>query len=490
MLSARFGAAALACSLLVGLPLPAAPAAAASSAAAAAPTMATRMAAVRTAKTINYYPSNAGWSAMWTNFNPAKIDADLARARQLGADNVRVIVFPQTFGYPTPKSTYTDRLAKFVSIADARGLTVKLTLFDWWDGYTDVTRSIAWARAVLAPYARDPRVITVELKNEFQPADAAAVAWVRKLIPAVRSVAPTMPLTLSVDGQTGAAGLAKIKKSLTGTPLDYYDFHFYGNSERALAEIRKAQAAVTPAPLVIGETGLSSTSASEGEQAAYLARTFRAAKEAGVASVAPWTLDDFAPGAIPAQSAVSAIPAQYTFGLHRADGTGKPAAGVVRGAWTAGTTPNSILNLGFESAAAHSPWQQNLPQAGRAVITTGTARTGKYSARFARTTRTSSGLPSLRVAPITPVQPGYRWRAEAYARGVNATGTTEIALSWFDATGRWIGQDTSNRLPKGNSSWTKLVVETVAPAGAAGVQLHLKSGDNTGTVWFDDVAVS
>jgi hypothetical protein len=33
-------------------------------------------------------------------------------------------------------------------------------------------------------------------------------------------------------------------------------------------------------------------------------------------------------------------------------------------------------------------------------------------------------------------------------------------------------------------------VETVAPAGAAGVQLHLKCGDNTGTVWFDDVAVS
>ena len=63
-------------------------------------------------------------------------------------------------------------------------------------------------------------------------------------------------------------------------------------------------------------------------------------------------------------------------------------------------------------------------------------------------------------------------------------------MSWFDINGAWIGQNLSNRLPTGNSSWTKLVVETVAPAGAASVQLHLRSGDNTGTVWFDGVAVS
>ncbi|WP_430786665.1 cellulase family glycosylhydrolase [Actinoplanes sp. G11-F43] len=457
---------------------------------AAAPTLAGRLAATRAAKSLNYYPSNAAWSSMWTEFDAKRIEADLAKIAGLGADNVRVIVFPQAFGYPTPKAKYADRLRAFVAAADKHGMTVKLTLFDWWDGYSDAANSITWAKAVIAPYADDPRVIAVELKNEFQPDDTAAVGWVRKLIPAVRAAAPTMPLTLSVDGGTGAPGMAKIKKSLAGTPLDYYDFHFYGSSERALTEIRRAQQAVAPSPVVIGETGLSSDADSEGEQAAYLARVFRAAREAGVGSVSPWTFTDFADGAIPGNSQVAGKPVQYRFGLHRTDGTPKAAAAVVRDHWTTGSTPNSILDLGFEAPGGESPWRPNQTAAGKAVTATGMARTGKYAARFSNTTRTSAGLPSLVTSPITPVQAGHRWRAEAFARGAGATGTTEITLSWFDGDGKWISQHTSNRLPAGNSGWTKLFVEAVAPAGAAGVQLHLKSGDNKGTVWFDDVAIS
>jgi hypothetical protein len=476
--------------VLPSMPAPAAPASGVSAKAAAAPTLAGRLAAVRTAKSLNYYPSDAAWSAMWTDFDAKRIQADLAKAAALGADNVRVIVFPEAFGYPRPRSGYAERLRTFVDIAAKNGMTVKITLFDWWDGYTDVARSISWAKAVLAPYANDPRVIAVELKNEFQPADGAAVAWVRKLIPAVRAAVPAMPLTLSVDGGTGAPGMARIKKALAGTPLDYYDFHFYGSSERALTEIRKAQAAVAPTPVVIGETGMSTAADSDGEQAAFLARVFRAAREAGVGSVSPWTFTDFSKGAIPGNSEVSEKPAQYKFGLHRADGTPKAAAGVVRDAWTTGDTPNEVLNLGFEAKAGDSPWRQNLPKAGGAVITTSNPRSGKYAARFAGTTRASAGLPSLATSPITPVQPGHRWRAEAWARGASATGTTEITLSWFDANGRWVGQHSSNRLPRGTTGWTKLSVATVAPPRAAGVQLHLKSGDNRGTVWFDDVAIS
>jgi hypothetical protein len=493
MRSARFRAAVLASALSLGVVVPPVPASAdtvTGLSSATVPTLAGRLAAVRVAKSLNYYPSNAAWSSMWTEFDAKRIEADLAKAAALGADNVRVIVFPQAFGYPKPLSGYAERLSTFIGIAAKNGMTVKLTLFDWWDGYTETTRSINWAKTVLAPYANDPRVIAVELKNEFQPGDAAAVAWVRKLIPAIRTAAPAMPLTLSVDGTTGAPGMAKIKKALAGTPLDYYDFHFYGSSERSLAEIRKAQAAVSPSPIVIGETGLSSAVDSEGEQAAFLARVFRAAREAGVGSVSPWTFTDFTPGAIPDQSAVSEKPAQYRFGLHRTDGSPKAAAAVVRDAWTTGATPNSVLNLSFEATARDSPWRQNLPRAGGGKVATGTARTGKAAARFAGTTRTAAGLPSLVTSPVTPVQPGHRWRAEAYARGASATGITEITLSWFDGNGRWLSQHNSNRLPHGTTTWTKLAVESIAPPGAAAVQLHLKSGDNRGTVWFDDVAMS
>jgi hypothetical protein len=477
-------AAAFAGALLLGVVLLPAPARA------DAPTLASRMAAVHTARTINYYPSNAGWTAMWTSFDPIRIDADLTRAAALGADTVRVIVFPQTFGYPVPAPAYTGKLAQVVDIAEDRGLDVKLTLFDWWSNYTDVANSITWAQALVTPYANDPRVIAVELKNEIPPNDAAAIAWARQLIPAIRATAPAMPLTLTVNAGSGAAGMGDLRAALATTPLDYYDFHFYGASERSLAEIRRAQAAVAPDPVVIGETGASTVSGTEGDQGAYLARVFRAAGEAGVASVAPWTLTDFSPGAIPSNSTVSTQPAQYKYGLYRTDGTPKIGASVVGTAWTTGATPDSILNLGFEAAVIDSPWRQYQPQAGAAVITTEAPRTGLRSARFSGTTRAGSNLPSLLTSPITPVQAGYPWHAEAYARGLAATGITEIALSWFDVNGTWIGQNTSNRLPAGTTTWTKLFVDAVAPAGAAGVQLHLKSGDNTGTVWYDDVALT
>ena len=106
--------------------------------------------------------------------------------------------------------------------------------------------SVIWALTLLSPYLSDPRVIAVELKNEIPPGNATAIAWARELIPAIRATAPTMPLTLTVDGTSGAAGMASLKTQLAGTPLDYYDFHFYGPSERSLAEIRRAQTAVTP----------------------------------------------------------------------------------------------------------------------------------------------------------------------------------------------------------------------------------------------------
>jgi hypothetical protein len=492
----------LASSLLLGLVVPATPALARTTTAktakpavkaadttTAAPTLASRLAAVKVAKTLNYYPDNAGWSKMWTGFNATQINADLAKAQALGATNVRAILFPTTMGYPAPTATYMDRLSQFVTMAAAHGMTVKFTLFDWWDGYADVAGSTAWAKAVLTPYKGDKRVISVEVKNEFDATDAAGVGWAKKIVPAIRAIAPTMPLTFSVDGTAGATGMAKIKAALAATPLDFYDFHFYGNSERALANIKRAQAAVAPTPVVIGEVGLNTLQNTEGEQAAFLARVFEAAKVAGVGSVAPWTLYDFESGAIPS-SQVSRLPAQYDYGLYHTDGTAKPAAAVVKAEWTATALPATLLDPGFESTADASPWSAYLPDLGLGVRTTSAARTGKWSISFTRTSKDPSGAPSVRVAPIAPVQAAQKWHGEVWVKGNAATGQTQIALSWFDINDKWLGGVSSASLPVGTTTWTKLSVDGVAPAGAASMQIHLKSGDNSGTIWFDDVSVS
>jgi hypothetical protein len=453
------------------------------------PTLASRMAAVKVAKTLNYYPDTAAWSKMWTAFNPTQINADLTKAQALGANNVRAILFPSTMGYPAPTATYMDRLSQFVAMAAAHNMTVKFTLFDWWDGYADVAGSTAWARAVLTPYKDDKRVISVEVKNEFDATDIAGATWAKKIVPAIRAIAPTMPLTFSVDGTSGATGMAKIKSMLAASPLDFYDFHFYGNSERALANIRKAQSVVSPTPVVIGEVGLNTLQNTEGEQAAFLARVFEAAKVAGVGSVAPWTLYDFTSTAIP-NSQVSQLPAQYNYGLYHTDGSAKPAAAVVKAEWTATALPADLFDPSFELTAAVSPWSAYLPELGAGVRTTSAAHTGKWSITFAKTSKNAAGSPSIRVAPIAPVQSGQKWHGEVWAKGNAATGQTQIALSWFDANDKWLGGATSASLPAGTTGWTKLSVDGIAPTGSASMQIHLKSGDNSGTIWFDDVSVT
>jgi hypothetical protein len=496
--------AALATSLLLGLALPAAPAAGKPATAKPAatkalakvttattttvPTLAGRLAAVKAAKTINYYPATAGWSKMWTSWDAVRVDADLAKAAALGATSVRIIIFPNAFGYPTPKAEYTDRLSKFVGLAAARGMTSRFTLFDWWGGYTDVAGSTVWASAIVKPYKDDARVISVEVQNEFNPTNAAAVGWAQKIVPAMRSIAPAMPLTFSVDGTTGAAGMAKIKTALAASPLDYFDFHFYGNSERALAIIRQAQNAVAPYPVVIGEVGLSTLGYTEGEQAAFLARVYQAAAVAGIRSIAPWTLTDFAAGSIP-DSQVSRLPAQYSFGLYRLNGTAKPAAAVVKAGWAGTAMPADLLDPSFEAAAGQSAWRAYLPDLGLGVRTQAVARTGKWSIAFTNTGKTTAGSPSVRVAPITPVQSGQKWYGEVWARGNAATGTTQIAVSWFDINDKWLGGSSSAWLPLGTTGWTKLTVSGYAPTGSTSMQIHLKSGANKGTIWFDDVVM-
>ncbi|GAB2619929.1 hypothetical protein Aab01nite_34130 [Paractinoplanes abujensis] len=455
----------------------------------AVPTLASRMAAVKRAKTLNYYPSAAGWSKMWTQWDPAKIDADLTKADALGADNVRVIIFPSTFGWPKPWNGYQDRLSQFVDIAAAHGMTVKFTLFDWWDAYGDVDESVAWSKTVLTRYKDDKRILSFELQNEIDADNAKAMTWAKKMIPAMRSAFPTMPLTISTDGVSGAKGLAKVKTSLGSTTLDFYEFHLYGNSERALSLIKGAQSAVSPTPITIGETGLNTLQNTEGEQAAFLARIFEAAEVAGVQSVAPWTLNDFVQGSIPS-SAVSRIPAQYNYGLYRTDGTAKPAAAVVKAGWTDANMPASVMDPSFEAGNNLTPWRAYMPELGLAVKTQSMARTGKWSVSMTNTGKTAAGSPSYRVAPITPVKAGQKWHGEVWARGNAATGTNTIALSWFDANDKWLGGASSTWLPVGTTGWTKLVVDGAAPAGSASMQVHLKSGENTGTVWFDDAVIS
>jgi hypothetical protein len=452
-------------------------------------------------KMINYYPARHGWAYMWTEWDPAEIDADFARISALHFNVVRVFVPPYTFGYPTPDPADLTRLGQLLTLASTHGLRVALSLFDRWGNYRDLAGSQQWAAALLLPNKGARRIAFVELRNEIDPSDAQAMAWARQLLPYVRDADGGIPVTLSVSGQAGLNGLQGLVAGLRAAPPDFYSFHFYGPAPLAYATFRQAQQIVAPAPLFIAETGYStcpcsssspaSAKAQEANQDHYFRTVEYATRVQGLPPAAPWTLNDFAAGAIPDPAPRLA---EYTYGILRLDGTLKPAA-VTLHTFLGNGSIDTGFNNGFEESYAAG--QVRLPtewgiagaSAGHFALDTTVAHSGQASARLAMTAGTGSATPGYVISPIAPLLSGQRYRASVWARGKDATGSTRLALTWFNASGQSVAVTASAALPPGTTPWQLLSVTASVPPAAAYVEIHLESALNSGTVWFDDVAL-
>jgi Cellulase (glycosyl hydrolase family 5) len=290
-------------------------------------------------KLMNYYPSENPWNGMWWSWEPSVVGADMGRIAALGANTVRLIVQPGTFGYPQPQPAYLTELADAISMAAANGLRVQLTLFDEWYSYGDITGSEQWAAAVLARFRGDPRIAFVELQNEIHPTNSTAMAWARALLPAVRNDSQA-PVTVSVTGWNTATPLAQLIGALGPAQPDLYDLHFYGTPGYMLSTFKAAKQMAGGSPLVIGETGYSTdvnndsipgiapnVAAHEQAQAYYYYCAEVSAHSAGLPPAAPWILSDF-----PSTLNISA--SEQHFGLYRLDGSAKPAVSVIRSAFT------------------------------------------------------------------------------------------------------------------------------------------------------------
>ena len=443
---------------------------------------------------VNYYPSGSPWERMWTEWDASTLDADLHRIADIGAGMVRLIVFPSAFGFPTTAPRMRDRLETALDIASRHGLRVQLTLFDYWGDYGDLEGSRTWTTSLLSGSVDDPRIAVVEIRNEIDPADPQAMAWARDQIRLLHDLRPTTPVTVSTSGRLGVGGLARLGEALAGEPPDLYSLHYYGDPGLAYSAFRRAAATVAPAPLVVGEAGLSSRPGGRGspgrardeaDQAAWYRVVQIAAREAGLAPPAPWTLYDFRRRGVPED-----LPdAEVGFGLLRTDGTPKPALAVVSAAF-AGTLTAQPFNgrfsllVGEDSAAGWIPWRST----GSARIARGEGVSGDNALVFSRTRTQRGGVTSWYTVPAQPVRSGSTWTVSVQARGVDATGVNDVTLSWFDRDGRWLSNTSSPPLPPGGRGWHWLIARGSPPAGAVAVQVHLRSGGNTGSAVFSRVS--
>jgi hypothetical protein len=450
-------------------------------------------------RVMNYYPAANNWANMWTNLDPATIDADFGRIAALHANAVRIILQAWTIGYPTPQPTMLDHLSQMIAMASNHGLRVQLNLFDWWSSYTDISGSKQWASAVLSPYAGDSRIAFIELRNEIDTTDSTAMTWAQQKIPYIKSIDGGIPVTISVTGQESVS-IPTIVSVLRAAPPDFYDYHYYGSASLAYSAFQQAMQAVAPASLFIGETGFSSslsntgvyglpdtTPALEAYEDYYYRAVDNAARSLGLPQVAPWTLSDFVPGSI---TWVPASSLEYGFGLYHTDGSAKAVAASVAGAFGGGAIDTSFNN-GFEICAGGTPaiWQLFHATQATFACDTSVAHSGGASARISNSSGDSTGVPAFFLSPtVARVAPGQVHTVSVWARGQNATGTTQVALAWFDANGNYLSVTDSPALQTGTTSWTLLTASGPAPAGAAYVQIHCESAYNSGTAWFDDVS--
>lgn len=460
----------------------------------------------RELRVVSYYPADAGWTKMWEPWRPERISADLRRLRRLNANTVRIVVPAHFFGYPDPDQRYLDRLRELVDLAAARGLHVQLTLFDWWGEYLDLDGSRSWARAVLAPYVGDPRVAFVELRNEIDPADQEALAWVRELVPWLRGLlGGRTPVTVSVGGMEPLRDLRALAAGLPAAARpDFFDAHYFTgggeSAQRVFSDLRRAAA---PTRLWIGELGYPTSTtvsgypgvpltpdAQEAAQAHYFKLCFTALARLGLPAPGLWILDDFVAGAIPG-SDVNGKEPEYRFGLYREDGSAKPAAATVRALFAGKRSLG--FNGGFETAtvaedgaAVPALWGSSGDL--RLVRDTAGARSGAAAGLIAPRGTGPGTVPiaagEFTVTPVTaPVRSG-RAEVSAWVRG--GAGTVRIGIAWFNQSSRQIGVSLARH--RARDGWRRVAVSARPPANAAFARVIVRATGVQGPVWLDDVS--
>ena len=293
---------------------------------------------VQDLKEVNYFPAADGWTYMWSYFDPMAIDRDFARIHALGANTVRIFIQPSVFGFPTVLPVMANRLSKVIGLAAKHSLRVHLTLFGLWSSFSDIDGSKQWVSSLLSRYRGDQRIAVVELRNEIDPQNSAAVAWVTKMLPYLSTVIPGTLRTVST-ATVPPKVFALFTHELKNSPPDFWDYHYYGPAGHAYSRLSWIKALAAPRPLFVGETGYSTDGRPAGQaaqnqaQAAYYRAIFTAAADLGLPTPAPWTLNDFYPRAIP-PGRLADDPSQYGYGLFQLNGTPKPAAAVVSRAFS------------------------------------------------------------------------------------------------------------------------------------------------------------
>lgn len=286
-------------------------------------------------KAINYYPQQNPWDTFGTDFQPAVIQTDFKKIKDLQFNTIRIFVGYEDFGKAEVTPEKLSKLKKLMDLADVEDLQVIVTLFDFYGDYSviDWSSTFKHSRAVVNALKAHPALLAWDLKNEpnldFESRDKDLVLfWLKNHLAYLKSLDPATLLTIGWSDSASA--------SLLLDDVDLVSFHSYQDfaSFKTSYEELKAQ---TNKPLMLQEFGLPTYSgiwnplgADAEEQAEYYNEFLTFAK-AEQLHYALWTLYDFKE--IPT-AVVGRLPwrkaKQKHFGLIDGNGEAKPALSIVK----------------------------------------------------------------------------------------------------------------------------------------------------------------
>jgi endo-1,4-beta-mannosidase len=290
---------------------------------------------------------------------------ELEKARELGVNTVRVGIpydhhdtMNIIWGNPDRTISIGPRIgyvmSQFLQIAASYNMKVIFVLFDWYDPFLqgakpDEQTNLTYLKGIVGPFVNDDRVLAWDVYNEPDFSESwqsgkqsAFIYWLRDMAQLVHDIDNRHPVTVGV-GIYSDLWLPAGDSSTILSFSDFVAFHCYDAG--ALTAQITAIKAHTGEPVLLEEMGWPTSLGGEAPipnaiydeptQTFLYTTMLNAGKAANIAGIMQWTLWDYW------GSDTAFVPGhERFFGLVKADGTFKPAAGIFKENYLAPPLPS------------------------------------------------------------------------------------------------------------------------------------------------------
>lgn len=248
-------------------------------------------------KGVNYYPQDSPWDTFGEAFNEEVLKEDFKLIRSMGLNTIRIFVQYQDFGDTNPSSEKIERLCTLMAIASAQGISVMVTLFDFYGEY-DLKKSNenkTHLSVVVNSLKDHSNLLAWDIKNEpdldFKSQGKDKVLkWLKLTLQELRALDDRHLITIGWSNPESARHLVE--------EVDFVSFHYYMDIPN-LEKDFKTLSSNTNKPVVLQEYGFSSYSgfsnlfsSSQKKQAFYYKKAKKIIEENSIPNLF-WTLYDF-----------------------------------------------------------------------------------------------------------------------------------------------------------------------------------------------------